>query len=123
MRSFIFKHTIVSIGTPVDQKDAFVEVIVDNPKELILIVEKSAYYISEIRFYHRVKIMDGSMIGYGGPTDPRDSSYYFAETDYDHEFSLDAEINDYLKYVHEIESLYPEYQMIPSFTLSYRNLK
>ena len=123
MRNFILKHFILSIGMPVDPKDAYVEVIVDAPEKLISMAEQSEYYISEIRFYHRVRITDGSPIGYGGPTDPRDSSYYFAETDYDHEFSLDAEVNDYLKYVHEVKSLYPEYQMIPSFTLSYRNPK
>ena len=37
MRNFILKHFILSIGMPVDQKDAYVEVIVDAPEKLISI--------------------------------------------------------------------------------------
>ena len=123
MRNFILKHFILSIGMPVDQKDAYVEVIVDAPEKLISMAEQSEYYISEIRFYHRVRITDGSPIGYGGQMDPRNSNFYFAETYYDCTSSMDATTNDYLKYVSEVQNLYPEYQMVPAFTLSYRNQK
>jgi len=116
---YIHQHTIVQIG--VEYGDYLcVEVIVDNPMELIKMVElrREKYYISEILWWDNVKINEGSPIGYGGVRDPRSrDECFFAETDIVQEFNSESTFEDILSYIKKINENYHTYSLYPAFDI------
>ena len=110
-------HMIVDIGTALHA-----ELIVDDPNGFIDVSSKSAYYISSIRWWDRVSIENGSLIGYGGPRDPRDpNSYYFAETDLCKTFSLKTTLQEYYEYINYIRQKFSDYDLYPAFEVKLRD--
>ena len=117
---YLKEHTIVKIGSPV-LNYVSCETIVDNPAELISIVLQNNCYISEIRWWDRVKITSGSIIGYGGPRDPRSPySYFFAETDICKTFNIYAQEKEYSEYLSCIKNLYSKFDLFPAFDIKMR---
>ena len=115
---YLKKHTIVSIGNLAADKCVAVEMIADNPKELIECVIKNNCYISEILWWDRASVALGSKIGYGGTPDPRDpKNYYFAETDLCASFGTDTTLFEYIKYLDEVKEKYVMYDLYPAFDI------
>ena len=115
---YIKHHSIVSIGTLNTDKCVVIEMIPNNPKELIEYVIENNCYISEIRWWDRASIALGSKIGYGGPRDPRDPhNFYFAETDICASFEVTTTFSDYVKYLNDIKDQYFIYDLYPAFDI------
>ncbi|MBR2650774.1 MAG: hypothetical protein IKD45_03865 [Clostridia bacterium] len=117
IEDFLNEHKIVQIG---NTTDGYVccEIIVDNPTELIYALQDSNAYISEIRWWDRVKISCGSTIGYGGPRDPRASDeYFFAETDICKTYNAPPKNTEIHEYITRIKKEYCEYNLFPSFDI------
>ena len=115
---YLKKHIIVSIGSLETDKCVIVEVIVDNPEELLEQVIKNDCYISEIRWWDRTPIFTQSKIGYGGTPDPRDpQNYYFAETDLCNSFGKTTSIPEYVKYLEDIKKQNFMYDLYPAFDI------
>lgn len=94
------------------------EVIVDNPAELVSLVNGSECYISEIRWWEHAEIATGSNIGYGGPRDPQNpDTHYFAETDICMTFDSFSSENTYQEYLQKINSSYPMLDLHPAFDI------
>ena len=114
---FLSRNTIVQIGQTLPGY-VICEAIVDNPKDLISIVKKNGCYISEIRWWEHAKIAVGSIIGYGGPRDPREpSSYFFAETDIYKVFDVFTCDKDYYKYIEQVKKQYYNFDLFPAFDI------
>ena len=114
LKEYLDEHTIVLIG----RSYLCGEVIVDKPTELISVIEKCGYYISEIRWWDRAKIAVGSDIGYGGPRDPNDpDNYFFAETDIDRTFDTNTQSCVYRDYLSQIKNERPCYDIHPAFAI------
>lgn len=115
---YIEKHAIVSGKSFTADKCVIVEMIPDNPKDLIKYVIKNNCYVSEILWWDRASIALGSKIGYGGPRDPRDpQNYYFAETDIGASFENVTTISEYIKYLDEIKKRYITHDLYPAFDI------
>lgn len=115
---YLKKHTIVSIGNLTTDKCVVVEMIPDNPKELIDCIIKNNCYISEILWWDRASVALGSKIGYGGPLDPRDpQNYYFAETDICASFEKTTTLSEYVKYLDDVKERFVMYDLYPAFDI------
>ena len=116
--SFLKNHTIVSIGKPITDICVAAEVISDDPFGLIQVALEHNCYISEIRFWDRVKMSETSSLGYGGPRDPREAGdTYFAETDICRCFSPKTTYEEYRKYLHDVQKAYPNHELYPAFDI------
>lgn len=114
---YLKQHMIVKIGMTLPGYICC-ETIVDNPKELVPIVRKNGYFISEILWWDRVDIVSGSKIGHGGPRDPRSpNSHYFAETDIQKVFDTILEDEEYYEYFDQIKQTYPDCNLFPGFDI------
>ena len=116
---YIHKHTIVQVGVAVGDY-LCAEVIVDNPIELIEVVEcqRENYYISEILWWDNTKIEEGSTIGYGGPKDTRNSDeYFFAETDIVKAFTPLSTFEEILNYIKRVKKDYHTHELYPAFDI------
>ena len=117
---YLNNHTITRIGHSIAGY-VCCEIIVDNPIDLIPIVRENNCYISEIRWWDRVKIASGSIIGYGGPRDPRNpNSYFFAETDICKTFDNFSCDKDYYVYLQQIFKEYNKFDLHPAFDIKRR---
>ena len=116
LNQFLASNTIVSAGSAFGQY-LCCETIVDAPETLIALVSERQCYISEIRFWDRVLMSAGSSIGYGGPLDPRDHDYFFAETDLCQTFSKDASAEDYTTFIRETREKFPSHALYPAFDI------
>ena len=115
---FLKEHTIISVGKPITDECVAVEVILDNPEQLVKTVIKNNCYISEIRWWDRVHISKMSSIGYGGTRDPRfPQNYYFAETDIFQTFEPKTTFLEYMDYLTLIWTQYAMYDLHPSFDI------
>ena len=95
-----------------------VDAIVEDPFEFIEVVKLSDYFISEIIIWDRVRIGVGSVIGYGGPPDPRAAGeYYFSESLLSCEFDDQAETSQYYEFIHCCIDKYPDCDLYPGFTI------
>ena len=113
---YIRKHTIISIGKLENNDCIIVEMISDNPKQLIEVILNNNCYISEIRWWDRASLSTKSRIGYGGTCDPRDpKKYYFAETDICNSFGPTTTLFEYINYLDNVRALYSEYDIYPAF--------
>lgn len=118
LNSFFLKHSVVSVGIPIPGKIEFSDVIVDSTDGLISLLGEH-YYISQITWWDRVLISEGSKIGYGGPRDPRDpNKYFFAETDICRQFNSDTQPFEYDNYINEVRDKYTQYDLYPSFDIA-----
>ena len=114
---YLITHKIISIGKSISGY-VCCEVIVDDPIELIDIVSKSNCFISEIRWWDCTEIEKGSLIGYGGPRDPRNPSrFFFAETDICKIFSVFSKEHEYKDHIKDIKSKYPHLDLFPAFDI------
>ena len=115
---YLNNHTILTIGNLVEDKCVIVEVISNNPEELVEYVIKNDCYISEIRWWDRASISTKSKIGYGGTKDPRDpQKYYFAETDICASFEKETTALEYLEYLNTIKTQYSMHDLYPAFDI------
>ena len=119
IEAYVINHTIVKVGNTLP-KYLFNEVIVDNPIELISLVnENKSCYISYILWWVRAKISEGSAIGYGGPRDPRNpDESFFSETIMCRNFSENTDIKEYLAYIEETLKSHPNYDLYPGFDIA-----
>lgn len=92
-----FKEHLIVINKKYLHDSSYFDVIVDNPKEFIVLVKHNNWHIENIQWWDRVRIYIGSTIVYGGMRDPRDIEYFFAETDICQEFSVHAQIDEYIE--------------------------
>ena len=114
---YLLNHTIIRIGNCLSEY-VCCETIVDNPIELIAVVKENDCYISEIRWWDRVKISLGSKIGYGGAKDPRfPDEYFFAETDICRVFDFESCDGEYYEYLEQIKQKYANYDLFPAFDI------
>jgi len=113
---YLDRHLIVQIGIR-SPEYVCAEAIVDNPDELISIIEGTAYYISHIRWWDHVKIGVVSPIGYGGTRNPRDYDYYFAETDICKDFDISTTLDEYRDYLAQVKGRYIDYSIYPAFDI------
>ena len=119
---YLIDNIIVSIGNSHVDKYVMVETIVYNPEELLEIVIENNCYISEIRWWDRVKLFTPSEIGYGGVRDPRPpQNYYFAETDICSSFNKNTTYSEYIEYLNSIKLKYSSYELYPSFDICYKD--
>ena len=110
-------HSIVKIGHTLPNH-VCCETIVDDPIEFISVVCNGNYYISEIRWWDRVKITEGSDIGYGGTIDPRfPNEFFFAETDLCQVFSPFTKEAEYKKYVDYVFKSHTMHDLHPAFDI------
>ena len=117
---FIKQHRIVDIGHKLPG-ELVSEIILDLPFEFIDIVKKSNYYISRISWWERASIHAGSILGLGGPRDPRDpEEFFFSETGICRDFSVTASKTDYCNYIGSIISQYQNLNLFPAFELQHR---
>ena len=117
IEDYLNRNAIVKIGTTLPGY-VCCEVIVDNPVELVFVLQTSDCYISEIRWWDCLEIGNSSTIGYGGPRDPRNpDSFYFAETDICQFFSADSRPENYYEYLNHIKEVYPKHNLFPSFDI------
>ena len=113
---FINNHLLIIENKRNLEDYLYIEAIVKDPLELINILDGSNYYISEISWWHRVHIGQTSMIGGGGPRDPRyPQDYYFSETFLAKEFSVDTPTYEYVEYINSVNSQYPMLDLYPGF--------
>ena len=114
--NYLREHTIVSIGKSVDDECVIVEMISDNPKQVIKKILDNDCYISEIRWWDRALLSKKSKIGYGGTCDPREpKKYYFAETDICNSFGPQTTLFEYINYLDNVKASYSEYDIYPAF--------
>lgn len=118
---FLQEHAIMEVGNRLPEHIC-TELIVDDPALLIALVVQHGYYISEIQWYERGKICTGTKLGMGGPSDPRaPEEYFFSEVVHISKgFPMTAEATDYLSYIDEIRSRYPDCDLHPSFDVAMR---
>ncbi|MCH5317349.1 MAG: hypothetical protein J1E05_05180 [Eubacterium sp.] len=118
---YLNQHMIVKIGLTLPEY-VCCEIIVDNPKELVPIVRENGCYITAVYWWDRAEIDSGSIIGYGGPRDPRSpNSHFFAETDICRVFNTILQDEEYYKYFDKIKQTYSSYDLFPAFDI--KNLK
>lgn len=118
LNEYLKENTILKVGY--SSEYIVCEVIVKNPIELISIVSKEECYISEIRWWHRAKMSMGSDIGYGGPRDPDDSDYFFAETDISKKFDSNSQAEEYYNYIEGTKVKYAQYDLLPAFDIKHK---
>lgn len=113
---FLSNHVIVQAGVQLPDYIC-TELIVDNPNELISLVQKSEYYISHICWWDYVKIGYSSSLGYGGRRNPREPDYYFAETDICRDFEMTATANEYYDYLVKVKNKFSCFNIFPAFDI------
>ena len=114
---FINNHTIIRNIRNLPNY-LFAEVIVDNPLELVRHLESKDCFVSEILWWHRMRIGQASPIGGGGPCDPRNpKDYYFAETFLSREFDSSTSMREYIEYIQSVHAQYPSFDLYPSFDI------
>lgn len=117
---FIEQHKILAIGS-VLPGELFAEIILDAPYEFIDVALDNNYFISKISWWERAKIRTGSMIGFGGPRDPRvPEEYFFSETGICREFGATTTTDEYYSYINNTQAEYKKLCLIPSFELQYK---
>lgn len=118
LREYLKHHMIVGTFLP----DYFcIDAIVDDPEEFIRQISTSDCYVTEIIMWARVRIGEGSKIGYGGPPDPRaPSEYFFSETLLSKMFDETDEEDRYMRFILNSRSENPDYDLLPSFTVAAR---
>jgi len=116
LNAYLNKHLIICGGIRI-QKFIYSDLIVDNPEEFIFLLSKTNYYISHICWWDYVRVGTISAIGYGGTRDPRDSNYYFAETDLCRNFGSVTTIEEYYNYLFKIKEIYSNYSIFPAFDI------
>lgn len=119
---YIKMHMITYIGTgimePMVDEYLATEVILDDPQKFVNEITKSNYYVSLIRWWHRIPVNTSSSIGYGGPLDPRDpDNFYFAETHIEESFEKSTSYSQYIHYLSKIRDQYKNYDIYPAFDI------
>lgn len=119
---YIKMHMITYVGTgiiePMVDECLATEVILDDPQEFVNEIIKSNYYISLVRWWHRIPRNTSSPIGYGGPLDPRDrDNFYFAETYIEESFEKSTSAAQYTHYLNKIREQYKDYDIYPAFDI------
>ena len=110
---YLKDNAILKIGA------GYADIIVIDPVDLINQAQEWNCYISEILWWERIEISNAEKsLGYGGPIDPRNNSYYFSETDYARKFERGTLIYVYIDYIRCMMKKYIKYDLYPSFTLS-----
>lgn len=116
VKEFLSSHAIIQTGVNLE-KYLCCETIVDDPIGLVRILAQSEYYISSILWWDRVRMNEGSIIGYGGVVDRRFPEYFFAETDICEEFAVNTTAQDYLAYLQRVKEQYSQHDLHPSFDI------
>ena len=117
IQDYLIEHKIIKIGMDLPGYIC-TEIIVENPEELIKVVEKSNCYISAMRWWEYTEISSTPTIGYGGARDPRDpEGHFFAETDLCMEFSASAHCTEYRSYLSQIKTMHPNLILFPAFDI------
>lgn len=112
---YIKNNKILSVGSLNEPKCICVEIIVKDPKEFVKLALDNECYVPEILWFDRVSIDEGSILGGGGPRDPRESDrWYFAETYLHRSFTKDAKYEDFCDYFDFIKAQYPECDLYPA---------
>ena len=115
---YIKMHTVLSIGICLDGY-VCCETIVDNPKELVSLLKINNCYISEIRWWDHLLTESVSTMGYGGPIDPLDQRFYYAETDLLMKFKPETSEVNYIKYLEDMEKIYSSNNLFPAFDIKW----
>ena len=112
LNEYLSLHKIISIGN--DHSD----IIVDNPFDFVSDIVSMHYCIIEVLWWERIEVCNARhSIGYGGPRDPRDSYYFFAETDISENFDCDCSPTLIKSYLNTVYGEYSTHELYPSFTL------
>ena len=110
---YLSEHKILGVG------NAYSDIVVTDPPDLIRRVQTMGYYINGILWWEHIEIQNAALsIGYGGPIDPQDAAFFFAETDISRKFSPDCPVADLFAYLQTVRDAYKGHDLYPSFTLT-----
>ena len=117
---FIKQHKILDIGCA-SPGELFAEMILDLPFDFVDAALNDNYYISRINWWERARIQSGSLLGFGGPRDPRaPQKFFFSETSLCKEFDLTTTTDEYYDYINSIQTQYKNICLVPSFELRHK---
>lgn len=117
LNEYLKKHTILKVGV-----GEYADLIVDNINDFLNVLSHTNYYVYNILWWEHLKIKNrADCIGGGGPIDPLDKEYYYAEVYYlDRYFSPETKQEQILQYIDDVKSKYPQNELHPGFTLKYK---
>ena len=116
LQKYVSEHQIILIGCS-SSDIIFSDLILDNPNPFFDSLQRYNVFVSEILWWERVKVGEKSILGGGGPCDPRDSNYYFSETFMEKNFSPSTVSQTYKDYVKTVSNKYPDCDLYPSLTI------
>lgn len=112
IEKYLSENEIIKIGF------GYSDIIVVNPLDFISKIKSMGYYICGILWWERIEIKKAALsIGYGGPPDPKNPLFFFAETDLAEKFTETCSVDSIYAYLKEVRDSYASHDLYPSFTI------
>lgn len=97
------------------------DIIVSDWRDFLRFLYSNSYYVESILWWEHLQFSESGKnretLGYGGPIDPINDGYYYAETLIECDFSDTNTISDIEKYVEATILSYKPHVLVPSFTV------
>ncbi len=106
-------HQIIGIGVV-----KYSDIIVDDTLDFIEKIKDFGYCVDSILWWERIEVKRAKdSLGHGGPIDPQDSKFFFAETDIYEQFKPTSSQEELINYLLCTKESHPYHDLYPSFTI------